>query len=36
LLLPDVDTTVFGSFLEVLPSEDFLSLCVLVSTPSSS
>jgi hypothetical protein len=36
LLLPDVDTTVFGSFVEVLPSEDFLSLCVLVSTPSSS
>jgi hypothetical protein len=34
-LLPDVDTTVYGSFVEVLPSEDFLSLRVLVSTPSS-
>ena len=30
-LLPDVDTTVYGSFVEVLPSEDFLSLRVLVS-----
>ncbi|KAG0567020.1 hypothetical protein KC19_7G104500 [Ceratodon purpureus] len=29
-LLPDVDTTVYGSFVEVLPSEDFLSLRVLV------
>jgi hypothetical protein len=36
LFLLDVDTTVFGSFVEVLPSEDFLSLCVLVNTPSSS
>ncbi|KAG0610875.1 hypothetical protein M758_7G098700 [Ceratodon purpureus] len=29
-LWPDVDTTVYGSFVEVLPSEDFLSLRVLV------
>lgn len=29
-LLPDVDTTIYGSFVEVLPSEDFLSLRVLV------
>lgn len=29
-MLPDVDTTIYGSFVEVLPSEDFLSLRVLV------
>ncbi len=30
-LLQDIDTTVYGSYVKVLPTEDFLWVCVLVS-----